>query len=596
MQIVRINVENYRCIKNLNFVPSKHNILIGGVNAGKSTLLNALSLVLDPDVARRYRPVEELDFYEGKTIDENGNPIPIHIEVLLSDFTEDERNHFLDFWEPWDHDNKVLIEDADDISILDEPKNQFAFRIAFQAKYDMNEKEIVHDWFYPKFSFMDDSDTFRKCYRPEREKIGFFMIPAERDITKALSFTRYSALDKALRADKISLDKEIRNIGDEVKDVGGLLFDNKDFEKLIKEIESRTENILELSPDIERKLTFELSGLGHYDIMNVLKAFMTPEGAPRSYPIINQGMGAKQIITLATLRMLAARKKSSIIAIEEPENSLHPHMQRSLVNDLLKTKCQTFVTTHSVHVSQVINQEYLHSILDSGKGFKKVLNVTPSKTIGCSSDTVKAMERIQSHYPNAVMDSHFSPRVLLVEGPGDRGAIPLLIRRLSKGDEKKQDLDGLGIAIVPCIGKQGFVKAAPYFKIIGKKTYSLSDSEKGSASDDDSIVDACDCSFFWPKNTAIEAVLLEKVTEKTVDDFISTVGELVDNFFKESGTHKGDFVQKKKDTQRYLKKRLTHRQFAEFLPDDQIPDLMKSLYESLNRVVSGDEKSNKIIL
>jgi len=355
MQITHVKVENYRGIKSLTFVPSKHNILIGGVNAGKSTLLNALSLVLDPDVARRYRPVEELDFFEGKTLDDNGKPIPLNIEVVLSECEEDDRNHFLEFWEPWDTKNKVLIEDADDISILDKPNNKFAFRIAFQAKYDANEKEIAHEWYYPKFSFMDDSDTYRKCYRPERERIGFFMIPAERDITKALSFTRYSTLDKALRADKISLDKEIGRIGDKIKGVGVILFDNKDFETLIKEIESRTENILELNPEIERRLTFELSGLGHYDIMNVLKAFMSPEGAPRAYPITNQGMGAKQIITLATLRMLAARRKSSIIAIEEPENSLHPHMQRTLVNDLLGTKCQTFITTHSVHVSQVID-------------------------------------------------------------------------------------------------------------------------------------------------------------------------------------------------------------------------------------------------
>jgi len=70
-------------------------------------------------------------------------------------------------------------------------------------------------------------------------------------------------LDKALRADKISLDQEIGKIGDHVRGVGGLLFENKDFTKLINEIETRTENILELNPDIERKLTFELSGLNN---------------------------------------------------------------------------------------------------------------------------------------------------------------------------------------------------------------------------------------------------------------------------------------------------------------------------------------------
>ena len=596
MQIVRIKIQNYRCIQNLTYIPSKHNILIGGVNAGKSTLITALSLVLDPDVARRYRPVEELDFFQGRSVGNDGKPISLQIEVVLSDCTEGERNHFLDFWETWDTDKKTLIEDAEDISILDKPQMDFAFRIAFQAKYDMNEKDIIHDWYYPKYSFMDDSDTYRKCYRPEREMIGYFMIPAERNITKALSFTRYSALDKALRADKISLDQEIGKIGDHVRGVGGLLFENKDFTKLINEIETRTENILELNPDIERKLTFELSGLGHYDIMNVLKAFMSPEGAPRPYPITNQGMGAKQIITLATLRMLAARKKSSIIAIEEPENSLHPHMQRTLVNDLLDTNCQTFITTHSVHVSQVISQDYLSSILDDGKGNKNILNLKPSKTLGCDSDTVKSMENIQSHYPNAVVDSFFSPRVLLVEGPGDRGAIPVLIRRLCNKKNNYQNLDGLGIATVPCIGKQRIAKAALYFKTLGKTIYALADSEKGSSAGNKSIEDTCDCSFFWPENTAIEAVLLENVTEKTLDAFILSVAELGDNFFKDSGTHTGDFAKKREDTRRYLKKRLTHRQFAEYLPDNELPSMVKIFLQYLNRVVSGDEKSKKVVI
>ena len=53
MQIVRIKVGNYRCIKKLNFIPSNHNILIGGVNARKSTLLTALSVVFDPDVTEK---------------------------------------------------------------------------------------------------------------------------------------------------------------------------------------------------------------------------------------------------------------------------------------------------------------------------------------------------------------------------------------------------------------------------------------------------------------------------------------------------------------------------------------------------------------
>lgn len=361
MQIVQVKIINFRCIKNILFTPSNHNIIIGRVNSGKSTLLNAISLVLDPDVSRRYRPVDDLDFFEGKTLDEKGQPIPMVIEITLSNCTEEEKNPFFEYWEPWERDKKRLIENSDNISVLDNENNQFAFRIGFQAKYDLNEREIVHCWYYPKFSFHGGSDEYRTCYRPDREKTGYFLIPAERDISKALSFTRYSALDKALRADKINLENEVGTIAAEVRGVGGHLFDNKDFESLIKEIESQVETMLELNPEIVRKLTFELSGLRHYDIMNVLKAFVQNQGAPQPYPVTNQGMGAKQVITLATLRMLAARKNSCMLGIEEPENSLHPHMQRSLVRDLLRANCQTFITTHSVHVAQVADQENVYA-------------------------------------------------------------------------------------------------------------------------------------------------------------------------------------------------------------------------------------------
>ena len=595
MQIVRIKIENYRCIKKLTFFPSKHNILIGHVNSGKSTLLNALSLVADPDISRRYRPVEELDFFEGKILDSKGRPIAIKIEVTFSYCLPNEKNHFLELWEPWEIEKCNLIEDADDILVLDDKKNKFAFRITFEAKYDEREKEIVPDWYYPKFSFIGDSEEYRKCYQPDREKIGFFMIPAERDIRKALSFTRYSALDKALRTEKVNLDDEISKIGDSIQGVGEILFDNKEFEALIEEVQNRTEDMLDLNPDIKRKLTFEMSGLGQYDIMNVLRAFVAPKGAPRSYPIANQGMGAKQIITLATLRMLASRKKSSIIAIEEPENSLHPQMQRSLVTDLFKTDCQTFVTTHSVHVAEVSDKEHLYVFLDSDNGEKQAINVKPSKNKTWEEPTIKAIEKIQSHYPSEVLDSYFCKNVLLVEGPGDREAIPSLIRRFGS-NENAQNLDDLGVVVIPCIGKESIPRVAPYFRSFGKKIYALADSEKGSSSGDVEIVKACDCAFFWPEKTAIERVLLDEVTEPTIDGFIVAMTDFGHEYFVRSNSASKGFDGKKEDVKSFLKKRLAHRKFAEFLQIDQPPKLVQLFAKELTLVLTKQKAATKVII
>ena len=101
MKIIRVVVEKFRNIKSLTFCPTSHNILIGQVNFGKSTLLNAMALVLDPDTGRRDQAVDEIDFYGRKLIDD-GKPIPLSVEITLAGCSEAERNTFLDYWEAWD--------------------------------------------------------------------------------------------------------------------------------------------------------------------------------------------------------------------------------------------------------------------------------------------------------------------------------------------------------------------------------------------------------------------------------------------------------------------------------------------------------------
>jgi putative ATP-dependent endonuclease of OLD family len=597
MQIVKIKINNYRCIKTLIFSPLQHNVLIGRVDAGKSSVLNALALVLDSDVGRKYRPVEEMDFYEGRMFDDEGKALSIEIEVTLSHCSPEEKNQFFEYWEPWNGEKNELLEHADDISVIDNGKNIFAFRIAFKAEYDVTEKEIISLWYYPKFSFIGGNSERRICPRTDREKVGFFLIPAERDINKALSFTRYSALDKALRHDRISLDQEINKIGGTLQGAGALLFENEQFEELIKEVEQSVEKLLHLNRTSSRKLTFEVSGLGHYDIMNILRAFVLPEGAPKAYPINNQGVGAKQVIVLATLRMLAARKKSCIIAIEEPEIGLHPYMQRGLTRDILGTSCQTLITTHSTHIAHVAGRNALHLIIDSKDGEKTILNTTPCNDMGCSAETIRSVQKNAGHYPLDMLECLFAPRVLLVEGPGDREAVPELLRKLSDVDIKKDDLDSLGIGVMPCEGKEAIPKMAPYFRVFNKEVYSLVDNEQSTAESNPQIVAACDCTFIWPERRAIERILLDSVGEGTLDTFIGEVTDYGDSYFAHAGTAKKDFAGKKDDVFRYLKSnKSAHRHFASLIPPGEIAGAVSLLGEKLNAVCTGTNLGSEVIL
>jgi len=592
MRIVRVTINNFRTIKSLTFHSSQHNVLIGPLNVGKSTLLNAIALVLDPDVGRRYQAVDEMDFYARNLIDADDRPVPINIEITVAHCSASDRNDFLEYWEPWNSETKELLEDADNIKILDDKRYEFAFRMAFRAAYDRDEGGISYFWYYPKFSFLEGSAERRVCPRKDREKVGFFLIPAERNVRKALSFSRYSALDKALRADDVSLEKQVADVVAQVKGKGNLLFDNKGFSNLIQEMEKQVEVLLRLRPGIERRILFELSDLGHYGIMNALRAFVALDGQDEAYPISSQGMGAKQVIVLAALRMLSKRRASSILAIEEPETGLHPHMQRSLVDDLLRSASQTFITTHSVHVAQTVGQDHIFCLLDAGNGARRIVPVIPSSEYGYDAKTIRKVTQLCGHHPTDVLDALFAPSVLLTEGVGDREAVPTLLRRLCHvAGSTNRDLDGLGIAIIPCQSKQSIPKIAPYFKTqLGKRVYALVDSEPSTVGDNPKVVAACDYTFIWPERCSIEKVLLLGAKDKSIDAFIHYItNDLGDDYFTNAGSATHDACGKRTDVFRYLKgEKARHRLFAERLPVNEISLPVRQLLDHLNSVSKGE--------
>lgn len=598
MRIVRIKIDNFRSIKNLIFYPETHNILIGQINSGKSTLLNALALALDPDIGRRSQVVEEMDFHNTKLFEES-KPVPLNIEITLSGCSIKEQDTFLEYWEPWDNKEKTLVENAEDITVLDDKEKEFAFRMAFRASYDSDEDGITWYWYYPKYSFLDGSNEHRNCPRTEREQIGFFYIPAERDVRKALSFSRYSALDKTLRADNIRLDGQIRKITEEIRGKGEYLFENEGFLNLILELEAYIGNLIPLNPEIERKISFEMSGLGHYDIMNILRAFIALGDQDNAYPLNSQGTGAKQILVLAALQMVSRRKQSSILAVEEPETGLHPHVQRALVDNLLHSTSQVFVTTHSAQVAQIAKQRHIFSLLDKANGIRQIVPVTPSENYKCSPETCRAVTQIYGHYPSDIYDALFAPSVLLVEGVGDRQAVPILLRQLShnKGETRKE-LDGLGIGVVPCLSKASILKVAPYFKDqLDKKVYALIDNEKTTNSLNPNVICSCDLTFIWPENSAIEKILFEGCKEATIDSFIMHINELGDNYFEHANSKTKDLKNKREDAFNYLKKnKARHRDFADILPLEEISNPVRQLFNHLNDGSIGNNTGKAIQL
>lgn len=66
MKVVRLAISNFRGVKSAKLLFDGHTLMVGTNNVGKSTICEALDLVLGPDRLNRFPPIDEFDFYNAK--------------------------------------------------------------------------------------------------------------------------------------------------------------------------------------------------------------------------------------------------------------------------------------------------------------------------------------------------------------------------------------------------------------------------------------------------------------------------------------------------------------------------------------------------
>lgn len=93
MKVVRLAISNFRGIKSACFLFNGHTLMVGANNVGKSTICEALDLVIGPDRLNRFPPIDEFDFYNAcylapdVDIQAERVPTPLRIEVVLIDLS-----------------------------------------------------------------------------------------------------------------------------------------------------------------------------------------------------------------------------------------------------------------------------------------------------------------------------------------------------------------------------------------------------------------------------------------------------------------------------------------------------------------------------
>jgi putative ATP-dependent endonuclease of OLD family len=200
MRVSRLTIENFRGIKKAELHFSGHTLLIGGNNVGKSTVCEALDLVLGPDRLNRTPAVEEFDFHNANYLGDDGTPIPIRIEVVLTNLSPETLLLFgadhVEFWK--DAERRVL--GVGEIEETDKAGAEFCLRLVTVAKYDSDEDQFTARTIYATDEATEDP---RGISNRIKRSIGFLYLRALRTGSRALSLERGSLLDIILRMKEV---------------------------------------------------------------------------------------------------------------------------------------------------------------------------------------------------------------------------------------------------------------------------------------------------------------------------------------------------------------------------------------------------------
>lgn len=148
MKIRRLRLSNFRSVAQGEIVFPGHTVIIGGNSVGKSTMCEALDLLLGPDRLSRTSPIDEHDFFERRYLDDNDAPVLIELEVVLTDLTPEVLTRFRTHREYWNSATNALLDETAAPEDVDNDDAMPALRIKFEGSYDIEEDEFRAETFF----------------------------------------------------------------------------------------------------------------------------------------------------------------------------------------------------------------------------------------------------------------------------------------------------------------------------------------------------------------------------------------------------------------------------------------------------------------
>lgn len=379
--IRRLKISRFRGVKDLSWLPSPGlNLILGGGDAGKTTLLEAIALLLNP---ANSAVVSDADYF-AREIDKE---FVIHAVISVPSAVVSQQAKMAWPWE-WDGKEPQLpkLEEAAEAKPQDPV---YCVRVR-----GTGEADLLYEIEQPDGSI----DLLPAAVR---RAIGLVRLGEDRN-DRDLRLVYGSALDRLLD------DKTLRArlaVGLGKDDLSGDL------------LPSGTSALAALNTAFKAEalptdLGIGLTGGPGLSLGALIGLTAKKEGV--MLPLATWGAGTRRLAALAIASSL--QTDHPIMVVDELERGLEPYRQRQLVAKLEKSACQVFATTHSV----------------------PALRATPSATLWYvdAKGSIAALQgegisRLRTQAGEALL----SRITVVMEGATELGFAGVFIRRAFKGAE-----------------------------------------------------------------------------------------------------------------------------------------------------------------
>ena len=516
MIVVRLKITNFRSIKSAELHFDGHCLIVGPNNVGKSTICEALDLVLGPDRISRFPPVEEFDFHNaqylvaGAVEGEEPKAVPIRIEVVLTDINAEVENRCGQHLEFWNTTDKRLLNEGE-VDQANPPLVVSCLRLETLALYNPQEDEFEAQTYY-SHSPGAELGELDKVSKDVKRMFGFLYLRAVRTGSRALSLERGSLLDVILRlrGSRAGLwEKAIERLRD--LDIEK---DATHLDPVLKSIEARLGKYI--ASDVEGRATkLHVSQLTREHLRKTMAFFLTMSKDQTPVPFQHVGTGTLNVLVLALLSFIAELKPTSVIfAMEEPEIAVPPHTQRRIADYLLHSTTQAFVTSHSPFVIERFEPE--QTLLLSRGPDSSVTARKVSDAGGLKGNDFKRYAR------RGLTECMLGKGAIVVEGLTEFHALPAAARMLEESDPTLQPLDIGGVAFFDAETESNMPKFGTFFKALGLKTFSFYDYLVRTPEKKKLLTDVFEVDWEHP-HAGFEALV---VNEMTVDCLWSFLDDL----------------------------------------------------------------------